>query len=88
MIKEIDPQWDKRTWFTEEGERKWREDIYKGDCFSTAVTVDPYSETDQELWVVEWCGANDRVWTQFNIYPTREEAEAAAEMVFLTQPWR
>lgn len=86
MIKEIDSQWDKRTWFTEEGERKWRKDMYKAECCSTAVTVDPYQEDD--LWAVEWCGNNDREWTQFGTYPTREEAEAVAEMVFLIQPWR
>lgn len=80
MIKEIDPTRSHLTWYTDNGVKNKR-------IKDKAVTV----ERQAGMWVVEWwdCGAGaDYKWVKFNIYRTREEAETAAEMVFLIQPWR
>lgn len=80
MIKEIDPTRPYLTWYTDNG-------IKSKNIKEKVVSV----ECQFGAWVVEWWDYYDDKggnWIQFGTYPTREEAEAAAEMVFLTQPWR
>lgn len=80
MIKEIDPMRPYLTWYTDNG-------IRCKNIKEKVVSV----ESQFGMWAVEWWDYYAKVgyeWVKFGTYPTREEAEAVAEMVFLTQPWR
>lgn len=80
MIKEIDDERPHITWYTDKG-------LKNRDIKDKIVTV----ETTASAWAVEWWDYDANAgyeWVRFGTYPTREEAEAVAETVFLIQPWR